>query len=224
MQFNWIIFCVHSATVSSLCCSAPHQYAKNLNKSWLLQHTRWKNLTNTEWAVSHGDTLNKRVILKTFCEDVIFCFEFEEKKIITSVFLRIMFSKLFLSLYCIWIKQIVKHSILTQAADLLIQKKKNRGATETLILLRQHKDNQVWQVTYQSPRETPQVNMCKDHMCATNSDQRACTESHQWVLDSLFTVLLSPWNRIILHFFKDSRTVVKYMKLTLPLGKSLCYN
>lgn len=146
------------------------------------------------------------------------------KKIITSVFLRLMFSKLFLSFYCILIKQIVKHSILTQAADLLIQKKKKRGTTETLIPLRQHKDHQVWQVGSQSPRETPPVNTCKDHTCATNRDQRACTASHQWDLDSLFTVLLSPWNRVILHFFKDSRMVVKYMKLTLPLGKPLCYN
>lgn len=80
MQFNWTVFGLHSVTVSFLCCLVPHQYAKNLNKSWLLQHTRCKNLTNMEWAVSNGDTLSKRAILKSSCEEDIFCFEFEEKK------------------------------------------------------------------------------------------------------------------------------------------------
>lgn len=140
------------------------------------------------------------------------------EKIIISVFLSIMFSKLFLSLYCILIKQIIEHSILTQAADLLVQKK-TRCYRNTLTPLRLHKDNQVPQ-----PQGDTPVNTCKDHMYATNRDQRACTESHQSDLDSLITVLLSPWNRVILHFFKDSRMIVKNMKLTLPLGKSLCYN
>lgn len=49
-------------------------------------------------------------------------------------------------------------------------------------------------------------------------------ESHQRDLDSLITVLLTPWARVILHFFKDSYVAVKYMKLTLPLCKLLCYN